>query len=90
MGENNEVKLPEWFQFIKIVPWFLAVASAAFWGGSWRTHQETALQSLSDQVQLLNAHINQVDANQRDTGNKVTGLSERVDALHEALEGKKQ
>lgn len=81
----DEAKTPSWLQFIKIFPWFLAVAAAAFAGGTWRTHQETALQSLSDQVQLLNTKINQVDQNQRDTSNKVSGLSERVDAVRETL-----
>lgn len=81
----DETKAPSWLQFIKIFPWFLAVAAAAFAGGTWRTHQETALQSLSDQVSLLNAHINQVDANQRVTSDKVSGLSERVDAMRDRL-----
>jgi hypothetical protein len=59
--------------------------------GTWRTHQETALQSLSDQVQLLNKRIDLLEHGQIDTSGKVMGLSERVDAMHETLlEGRKR
>jgi hypothetical protein len=87
----EEAKFPNWLQFIRLFPWFVAVLMCGIAIGTWRTHQETALQSLSDQVQLLNKRIDLLEHGQIDTSGKVMGLSERVDAMHETLlEGRKR
>lgn len=83
--ETEIIKLPNWFQFLKITPWLIAALTLGLAIGTWRSHQESALQSLSDQVQVLNKRMDQVDQGQHETAGKVMGLSERVDALHEAI-----